>query len=122
VSTDTLSLNDLPGIATSVGNLFENALVPLVQPEVGVVPTIAAKQISAAMWHSVLQAMGVTNADAITSAKSFEFPEDAGIYDGLPEETEEEPEAAEIEPWMLDVMKEVMIEAIADGNGQDPTA
>ena len=71
VSTDTLSLNDVPGIATSVGNLMSNALVPLIEP--GIMPVAAAKQIVASLWHIILQAIGVTNADDITSAKAFEF-------------------------------------------------
>jgi len=71
VSTDTLSLNDLPQIATSVGNLMSNALGPLIEP--GIVPVEAAKKIVAAFWHIILQSAGVTNADAITSSESFEF-------------------------------------------------
>lgn len=71
VSTDTLSLNDVPSIANSMSNLVRNALVPLL--EAGIVPEKPAKQITAALWHMLLQATGVTNANDITSAESFDF-------------------------------------------------
>ena len=71
VSTDALYLSDVPGIATSVSKLLQTSLSPLVDQ--GIVPTKAAKKIVAALWHSVLQAMGVTDADDITNSESFEF-------------------------------------------------
>jgi len=83
VSTDALYLSDVPGIATSVSKLLQNSLTPLVQT--GVMPTKAAKKIVAALWHSVLQAMGVTDADAITSAESFEFDKVEPPQPQLPE-------------------------------------
>ena len=87
VSTDTLSINDLPQIATSVGNLMSNALGPLIP--LGIVPTQAAKEIVRSFWHIILQSAGVTNADAITSAEAFEVGKETVVT------TPAEPEPAE---------------------------
>ncbi len=72
VSIDSLSLVDFPEVATSLGGMMSNALVPLVQN--GAMEIGAAKRISQAVWRIALKALGIDDRD-ITSDEVFGITE-----------------------------------------------
>jgi len=69
VSTDRLVEADLAAVTSSVGQFYANVLNPLAVAGVIDVPVI--KTITARMLNIVLQALGVANADELTSDEAF---------------------------------------------------
>lgn len=84
VSTDRLVEVDLGAISQSLTALFRDALTPYV--ELGILPDDVAKQIIAATWRIVLQAVGVADATKVLSDDALGIePEPAAERE--PEET-----------------------------------
>jgi hypothetical protein len=71
VSTDRLLATDVPSLATSVGIMVQQALIPTA----GVMPAEVTKHVLQAIWRQLLQAMGVEDAVDITSDEIFKIGE-----------------------------------------------
>lgn len=87
VSIDAFSLSDFPAVASSIGELTQKALVPLVGD--GTIPPLAAKMIAQRLWRLSLQALGTQDAD-VTSDEAFGITEEG--EEPATEPTGEEPE------------------------------
>jgi hypothetical protein len=75
VSTDRLVEVDLESLSTSLTGLYRDALTPYF--EMGVMPSDVTKEILAATWRIVLQAIGVEDAAEITDDEAFGIGEEA---------------------------------------------
>ena len=76
VSTDSFSLADFPAIARTIGELSKTVLVPLVAD--GTMPAETARRIAAVLWRVSLQALGIEQAEQLTSDEAFGIAEDEG--------------------------------------------
>lgn len=74
VSTDRLVETDVPQLATSIGIMIQQALIPTA----AVMPAEVTKHVLQAVWRQLLQALGVEDAVNITSDDIFKI--------GVPEE------------------------------------
>ncbi|MCP4540656.1 MAG: hypothetical protein GY832_26255 [Chloroflexi bacterium] len=81
VVIDTLSIVDFPPVVEALAKMFEGALTPLV--EIGVMPIEKAQGIAAAAWLILLQALGVENAEKLST-----FGDDGGQGDGGQDDSE----------------------------------
>ncbi len=75
VSTDRLVEADLAAVTSSVGQFYANVLNPLAVA--GVIDGAVLKPITARMLNIVLQALGVANADELTSDEAFGVKQEA---------------------------------------------
>jgi hypothetical protein len=73
VSTDRLVETDIPQLATSIGIMVQQALIPTA----AVMPAEVTKHVLQAIWRQLLQAMGVEDAVNITSDEVFKIGEEA---------------------------------------------
>lgn len=71
VSTDRLVETDVPQLATSIGIMVQQALIPTA----AVMPAEVTKHVLQAIWRQLLQAMGVEDAVNITSDEVFKIGE-----------------------------------------------
>lgn len=78
VSCDQFSLVDFPDIVTSLSQMIQSAMTPLVDN--GTIPQPTARAILAQLWRAALQALGIADVDKLTSDQAFEIEQ-------LPEET-----------------------------------
>lgn len=69
VSTDRLVETDVPQLATSIGIMVQQALIPTA----AVMPAEVTKHVLQAIWRQLLQAMGVEDAVNITSDDVFKI-------------------------------------------------
>ena len=69
VSTDRLVEVDLESLSKSIGALYRDTLVPLV--EIGAIPDNTIKVITANVWRIVLQALGVADVSDVAADEAF---------------------------------------------------
>lgn len=86
VSTDRLVEVDLERLSKSVGQLYQNTLIPLL--ELGAIPDNTVKVITANIWRIVLQALGVADVTDTAADAAFGVDEDYDPEDDEPEQTE----------------------------------
>jgi len=98
VSVDAFSLADFPAVAKTIGGLVQSALVPLVTD--GTIPVDAARRITASLWRTSLQALGMNQAGDMTSDEAFEI--------GLEEKPEEAPPPEEVPELPEEMMERIV--------------